>query len=118
MVKNVNVVAYLEAGMRAAGLRQRAIANNLANVDTPGFRRSEVRFEGMLARATESGRSLDPGDVEPELYRPMTTPVDARGNDVELEMELAELLKNSGRYKTYLRVLNKLYKQMEMAIGV
>ena len=46
-----DVLAILERGLDAASLRQTVIANNIANVDTPGFKRSEVVFESELAQA-------------------------------------------------------------------
>src|SRR5207245_5965747 len=42
---------YLRAAMSGLAARQRAIANNVANVDTPGFKASEVRFEDVLKSA-------------------------------------------------------------------
>ena len=39
---------YLQAAMSGLAARQRAIANNVANVDTPNFKASEVRFEDAL----------------------------------------------------------------------
>ena len=47
----------------------------------------------------------------------MNTTVDSRGNDVDLDVEVGEMIKNGARYKMYVRLLNKMYKQMEMAIG-
>ena len=41
---------YLGRGMKAANLRQEVIANNLANVNTPKFKRSEVAFETLLSK--------------------------------------------------------------------
>ncbi len=112
------IVEYLEAGVRAASLRQAVIANNIANLDTPGFRRSAVAFEKLLAEALDSPRPPDPRTLKPEVFQPLRTPVGSNGNDVSLEMEIGELMRNSGRYKTYLRLLAKLYRQMEMAMGV
>ena len=40
--------SYLRAAMSGLASRQRAIANNVANVDTPNFKASEVRFEDAL----------------------------------------------------------------------
>ena len=40
----------LQLALDGLSLRQQAISNNIANVDTPGFRASEVSFEGQLRR--------------------------------------------------------------------
>src|ERR1700736_6007434 len=46
---------YLRAAMSGLAARQRTIANNVANVDTPGFKASEVNFEAALKSAIGSG---------------------------------------------------------------
>jgi flagellar basal-body rod protein FlgB len=119
MVNKPSIVEILEAGMSANALRQKAVANNLANLNTPGFRRDDVSFEDILARKLDRAKGIERKELEklsPELFKPMETPVKGDGNDVDLDIEVGALLKTAGRQKTYLRVLNKLYKQMEMAI--
>ena len=111
-----DTIAYLEAAMRALGQHGRAIATNVANLDTPGYRRLEVQFRQALAEAMRSGRPEDLARFRPELVRPMTTPVDGRGNDVNLDMEVGEMVRNGAMYKTYMRLMAKLYRQMEMAM--
>ena len=41
---------YMQRGMEAANLRQEVISNNIANVNTPNFKRSDVVFETLLAK--------------------------------------------------------------------
>jgi len=48
--------------------------------------------------------------------RPKNTPVDASGNDVTLEMDIGEMVKNVGMQKTYLRLLARTYRKMESAM--
>ena len=45
MVREPTIVDYLEAGLKVSGLRGKVIANNIANLNTPGFKRSAVEFE-------------------------------------------------------------------------
>ena len=116
MVKQPATTEYLETALRAFGQRQAVIANNIANINTPDFRRGAVDFQKRLAEAIASGRPIDPQRFAAEIIQPMTTPVDSSGNDVNLEMEIGEMIKNSGAYKTYLRLLGKLYRQMELAM--
>ncbi len=115
MIKNAQAIQTLQAALHAASMRQSAIANNLANIDTPGYRRHEVQFEEMLADAINSGRESDLSRIVPELHRPMDTPVDENGNDVSMEAEVGDLMRNTAMYKTYMRLLNRLYRQIEMA---
>ena len=118
MVGKPTATEYLEAALKGAGLRQAAIANNIANLNSPGYRRSAVAFERQLAEAIEAGRSVDPKELLESIIRPKNTPVDSHGNDVALEVEIGDLIKNSAMRKTYLRVLGSLYRQMELAMQV
>ena len=70
MAKIGNIIDLLEAGAKAEGLRQQAIASNVANLETPGYRRSDIRFEQLLARALESPSGVDLDAIEPELQQP------------------------------------------------
>ena len=117
MVKQPNIINYLEAGLRAASVRRSVLANNLANSTTPGYRRHDVQFEQQLAEAIKSGGSGDLDKLQPRIIQPMSTPVSPNGNDVNLHTEIGELIKNDGTYKTYLRILAKTYRQMEIAMG-
>jgi flagellar basal-body rod protein FlgB len=116
MIGKTNTAAYLEAALKGASLRQSVIANNIANLNTPGFRRHAVAFEKHLAEAIASGKDVDMGELRKQVFQPKNTPVDARGNDVALEVEVGEMVKNTSNYKAYMKLLTKLYQQMETAI--
>jgi flagellar basal-body rod protein FlgB len=116
MSKVNDIVNFLEQGIKAEGLRQKAIANNVANLETPGYRRVDVKFEELLAKALDSGGSIDLSDIEAQIYRPNQTAVKSNGNDVTLENEVGEMIKNTLRHKAYVRLLSRKYRQMELAI--
>jgi len=118
MPKTGNIVDLLESGIRAEGLRQKAIASNIANIETAGYRRIDVRFEQLLAKALESAGTLDLSEIEPQLHRPKRTPVKSNGNDVNLDAEVGEMVKNTLRHKAYIRLLNKKYSQIELAMNI
>jgi flagellar basal-body rod protein FlgB len=118
MPQSVDVVGLLEAGIKAEELRQRTIASNIANIETPGYHRLDVRFEDLLAKALDSHRTPDPADVEPEIFQPGSTPVKSNGNDVNMEMEIGEMLKNSFRQTAFVRVLRKKFSQVEAAVNI
>ena len=110
------IVELLQAGLKAETMRQQAMANNMANIQTQGYRRLDVQFEKMLAKAIESGEEGDAEEIEPLLYRPKNTAVNPNGNDVNLENEIGEMVKNSLRYKAFIRLMNKKFSQIERAI--
>ena len=116
MADSNNILNVLQAGLQASSLRSKVIADNLANIDTPGFRRRAVAFEARLAEALQGGEQVDLDEMQADIFRPMTTPVEANGNDVSIDMEIGEMIKNSARYKTYMRVMAKMYGQMEQAM--
>ncbi len=118
MSKTNNITDLLDAGIRAENLRQKTIANNIANLETPEYRRVDVKFEELLAKSMDSSGSVDLSELEPVIYRPKQTPVKSNGNDVNLESEVGQIVKNSLRHTAYIRLLNKKYKQIELAMDV
>jgi flagellar basal-body rod protein FlgB len=116
MSKTNNILDLIEAGIRAESLRQKAIANNVANLQTPGYRRVDVQFKELLAKALDSRGKIDLDEIEAQIYQPKQTPVKSDGNDVNLETEVGEMIKNSLRHTAYIRLLRKKYTQMELAI--
>ena len=118
MSKTSNIIDFLEAGIRAEILRQKAIANNIANLETPGYRRVGVKFEELFSKALDSSGSADLSEIEALIYQPKQTPVKSNGNDVNLEVEVGEMVKNTLRHKVYIRALSKKYRQMELAMNI
>jgi len=116
MAQGNNIVDLLTAGMKVEALRQKTIASNIANMETPGYRRLDVRFEEHLAKALDSSDPADLGGIEPEIYQPQDTPVRDNGNDVSIEAEVGHLIKNSLRYKPYARIMQKKMTQLTAAI--
>ena len=118
MAETNNIMQVIEAGIKAETIRQKAIASNVANLQTPGYRSVDVRFEELLGKAMESSGELDLDDIQSELYEPGTTPIQKNGNDVSLEVEVGKLVKNTLRQKAYLRLLQTKYRQMTLAMNV
>lgn len=121
MARIANITDLLVAGVKAEGLRQKTIAENLSNLETPGYRRLEVDFEKQLQRMLKRSDKVELEDLQrmdAEPIQPEDTPVKPNGNDVSLEMEVGIMIKNSLRHKTYMRLLAKKYAQIERAIDV
>lgn len=118
MAKIDNILDIIDVGIRAENLRQKAIASNVANIETPGYRRVDVEFKDLLAKALKASEDVDFDAIEPELYQPENTRVKSNGNDVSLELEVGEMVKNTLRHKTYVRLLQKKYAQMQLAMDL
>jgi flagellar basal-body rod protein FlgB len=87
--------SYIRAAMSGLSSRQRTIANNVANVDTPNFKASEVRFEDALKSAMTrqqgnpaSQPALNSLASRTSLEDGTTTRADGNNVDIDREMEL------------------------------
>ncbi|MHC4636292.1 MAG: flagellar basal body rod protein FlgB [Planctomycetota bacterium] len=118
MSKINSVVDFLDAGIKAEQVRQKVIANNIANLQTPEYRTIDIKFEELLSKALTTEGKVDTEEISPEFYLPGVTPLKSNGNDVNLEAEVGKMVKNSLKHKTYIRLLKKLYDQMNLAINV
>jgi flagellar basal-body rod protein FlgB len=118
VANDMNLINYIEAGLKAEGVRQQAIANNVANMYTTGYRRTDIRFEEILAKAIESNGRIDVSEIKTEFYQPKTTPLNAIGNDVSLNSEVGAMVKNSLRHRAFMMLLKKKYAQYSAAINV
>jgi flagellar basal-body rod protein FlgB len=90
----------LERAMEGAGLRQQALAANIANVNTPGYQRQDVDFHSVLAGAMDTE---DPSGVLEATSFSITqdagTVVRADGSGIDLDAEAAKLAANGLEYE-------------------
>ena len=100
--------------LEATELRARVISANLANQNTPGYTRQEVRFENMLRTAMHRATSLD--DVRAQVVDDTETPARPDGNNVTLELELNALRENRLLYETYAAILQGRFALLEAAV--
>lgn len=105
----------------ACSLRQRVIANNIANVETPGFTRSEVAFESRLKEALEAGSGESTisriEDVHPEIIQDSLSPARPNGNNVSIEKEMADMTKNSIQYEALVQLMNLKAAMIRIAMN-
>ncbi len=88
--------SYLQAALSGLAARQRTIANNVANVDTPNFKASEVRFEDALKSAisrtkpgsTPNQSSLNAAASRTSIDTATSTRSDGNNVDIDREMEM------------------------------
>lgn len=105
-------------GLDGAGLRQQALTNNLANANTPDFKRSDVNFQSSLAAALSSA---DPtAAVRGLTFQAVTDgggTMTADGNNVDVDAELADLTQNSLAYESMLSIEKTRMGMLQNAIG-
>ena len=108
------VGSVLSTALDGLSLRQRVIADNIANVDTPGYRASSVDFESQLRAAIESG-NLD-GDLSP-VTTPTDTPVGANDNNVDLRKETLAAIQTQFQYQIMTRAVSDRLSLISTAAG-
>ena len=97
--------------------RHEVVASNLANVETPGFRARELDFKAALedAFAGEAPEAVA-GARAPEVVEDRTAPPRADGNTVDLDLQMAKLSANAGRYVALARILGQRIALLRQAI--
>jgi flagellar basal-body rod protein FlgB len=102
----------------ATTLRQQAIAQNIANANTPGYQRVGVTFEshlGALQNVVRQGGA--PSLSSLHNFRPALELVGAPGDAVSLDMEVAALSENTLQQQALLKLLNKHLGLLSTAIN-
>ena len=100
-----------------AALRQDVIAQNVANVNTPGYRTMGVNFEDALKEAlTPNGSSMRTPEAAPEVTPGGGGAERADGNNVDVDLEMARLQKNAIYFQVYAQMLANDLAQFRSAI--
>lgn len=126
-----NIMVSLKKSLDATLLRHEIIANNIANVDTPGYKRVDVTFKEALKEALNKDAfrgvrtnqkhipigppTLD--EVKPRVYRETDLFFRNDRNNVDIDVEMGELSKNSINYSTLTRLLSEKYSRLETSIS-
>ncbi len=108
----------------ASAMRGRAIAQNLANVSTPGYRRKEVSFEDRLREVMDikvKGKTTNEKHIEisqdqslkklnPKVYEPQDPTLPGEINNVDIDLEASKMAENQILYQYALKFagFNKL----------
>ncbi|MFW6437425.1 MAG: flagellar basal body rod protein FlgB [Armatimonadota bacterium] len=110
----------LEAALDGASAQHRVAANNLANVETPGYSAQRVRFEEQLRaalRAELAGASHGAIEGARPSIATTTDPAGPDGNNVSVEWEMTELGEAGLRYQMLTRMLDRRLQMIGTAIG-
>lgn len=113
--------SMLEKSLDTARFRYEVIANNLANIDTPGFKKSSVVFEEMLRSSLNDqddfslrrthpnhiGSSDSIEEIQPKVEKDTSTSLRLEGNNVDIEEEMTKMVMNSVNYYFSAQQINK-----------
>jgi flagellar basal-body rod protein FlgB len=111
----------LSKTLDAASARQRTIANNIANVETPGYKRRYVQFEEELKAALQGGgrdrvRRAVSNLTSTELTDAIS-PSRSDGNNVNIDAEMADLAKVGLKHRAAATLLEGKISMLRAAIS-
>lgn len=119
--------AALEKAMSATWQRAQLITDNLANVDTPGYKAKRLEFEGLLRSAMQSNMRVSAmsgsqkieyiNNLNPVMYSDDSTSVRIDGNNVNPDSEQIELARVQIQYQALKDRLNGHYSLLKYAIS-
>lgn len=124
----------LHRSMDVSLLRRDVIANNIANSDTPNFKRTEINFESELKRALDSEKVTPPhAFMTDRRHIPFYRPTDYRtvkprkvldylstsknnGNNVDVEQEMMNALHNQLSYTVLVDAVSNQFRQVNLVL--
>lgn len=120
----------LERGLNATWKRNEVISNNIANIDTPGYKASGVEFESLLAEAMDGtgiqgkktrDKHMETGigsleTIQPTIIQNTNTTMRVDGNNVDVDKEMVELARNSIQYNALVQKISKELGRIRMAV--
>lgn len=127
--KSFDRINILNKALDGAWLKNSAIANNIANVNTPGYKRQTVQFEDLLR--SELGKSktikmtktnamhMDPNHTgAPRVQTITDSSYRADASNVDIDVENAEMAKNTIYYNALIDRVNGSYNRIKQALSV
>jgi flagellar basal-body rod protein FlgB len=128
--KSFGNIKALEKSLNASWLRNETISNNIANVNTPGYKRESVEFESILRDRLQSigiegemthEKHMPIGNVsidhiEPSISKDMNSKYRRDGNNVNIDVEMANLAKNTIRYNMMTQRISGKFSKLKSII--
>ena len=109
------VTSVLATALDGLANRQNVIADNIANVDTPGFRATSVDFENNLLAALRRGQ-MPGGGIAPSM-QPSNAPAGTDGNNVDLRQESLSAVQTQFQYQMMTRAVSERFALVTTAAG-
>ena len=111
----------LEKALDATWTRNDVISQNIANVDTPGYKRKTLKFEEFLDAETKTGK-IDHGQTKLSGNGMLVTEDNAStsyridGNNVDIEREMALMSMNNIKYNTLVQKITGEFSKLRTVI--
>lgn len=117
----------IKKGLDVSALRQKAIASNIANINTPDYKVNKVEFEEYLNKSMDKvslNKTHDEHfgisnilDIEPKMEKRETTSLNQNGNNVDIDIEMTELAANEIYYNILVQQLNAKLSNLNYVIN-
>ena len=121
-----NYVNVLDKAADASWIRNEVISNNIANVDTPNYKRKDVEFESYLLAQLEGANSaglsktvanMHLDELQATTYTDSTTlSYRLDGNNVDIDTENVELASNQLKYQALLGSISNEFSMIKVAM--
>jgi len=109
----------LEKMLDVSSVKHKVIANNIANVNTPGYKKMEVSFADQLEKALNKDSMNKFDTLQPKIViskEDSSETVRNDGNNVDMDKEVSSLVKNTLSYNIYTQLLSKKFEDIKSAI--
>ena len=129
-ILNQTSVPVSSKGLDAYMTRSRALANNMANVTTPGYQRIEVTFEEQLKAALDNKKILgdrtdknhmflgkpELDNIQAEAYRSQDQTLAGEINNVDIDLEMAKMAENQIQYQFAVKFIQSRMQDITSSI--
>ena len=116
-----NNTDILKAALDGSWERTKVISHNIANVDTPGYKRKDVAFEQHLHQALMKNNNLSQEElarIAPRVYTDRSSlSYRLDGNNVDVDSEMTYLAESQLKYNTLISQVNYNFNRLKTAIG-
>jgi len=107
----------LQTGLDLAAQRQALLANNLANINTPGYQRRDLDFNVTLAQASDASRPLGRATHAKTLRQTRAAGgLRIDGNGVDLEAEITAMAQTQFRYQALAEMAARYFAGLKLVI--
>ncbi|UWG98348.1 flagellar basal body rod protein FlgB [Dehalobacter sp. DCM] len=122
----------MERGLDGTSLRQRVLANNIANNDTPDYKRSDLQFDAYLQAALNDSESTvttvgtEPGHIPITINKHLTdnyvvqdnhTTYRNDGNNVDIDTEMTRMVENQLQYNALSSMITQHLTLLKQAVS-
>lgn len=119
---NSGILSLMHKSLDALWLRQKVISNNIANLDTPGYKSKSVEFEDILSSKLDfsnDDQNLDSRiqTIEPEITQDNITAVRKDGNNVDIDVQNIELVRTQIQYEYMTRMISDALSREKYVIN-